>query len=65
MGLFAVDVAGERCFEHPGFWGTVATDCPSLDLAFARTTNQAADEEFDYGRLERVVIEVAKRAAAP
>jgi D-alanyl-D-alanine carboxypeptidase len=63
MGLFAVDVAGERCFEHAGFWGTVATYCPSLDLAFARTINQAADDGFDYGRLERVVVDVAKRAA--
>ncbi len=63
MGLFAVDVAGERCFEHPGFWGTVATYCPRLDLAFARTINQADDSGFDYGPLERVVVDVAKRAA--
>jgi D-alanyl-D-alanine carboxypeptidase len=63
MGMFAVDVAGERCFEHPGFWGTVATYCPRLDLAFARTINQAADDDFDYSRLERVTVDVAKSAA--
>ena len=61
-GLFAADVAGERCYEHPGFWGTVATYCPRLDLAFARTINQADDRGFDYGHLERAVVDVAKRA---
>jgi D-alanyl-D-alanine carboxypeptidase len=25
MGLFALDVAGERCYSHPGYWGTEST----------------------------------------
>jgi len=62
MGLFALDVAGERCYSHPGYWGTESTYCPRLDLAFARTTNQADDEEFDYQRLERVIVSLAKHA---
>jgi D-alanyl-D-alanine carboxypeptidase len=62
MGLFALDVAGERCFSHPGYWGTESTCCPRLDLAFARTINQADDENFDYQRLERVIVRVAKAA---
>jgi hypothetical protein len=54
----------ERCFEHQGFWGTVATDCPRLDLALApRTVNRAADDDFGYSRLERVTVDVAKGAA--
>jgi D-alanyl-D-alanine carboxypeptidase len=62
MGIFATRVAGERCFEHPGYWGTVATYCPHLDLAFARTINQADDDHFDYSRLDRVVVAVARAA---
>ena len=64
MGLFALDVAGEQCFSHPGYWGTESTYCPRLDLAFARTINQADDENFDYQRLERVIVKVAKAARA-
>lgn len=62
MGLFALDVAGEQCYSHPGYWGTESTYCPRLDLAFARTTNQADDKDFDYQRLERVIVNVVKRA---
>ena len=64
MGLFVDTVAGERCFEHPGYWGTVATYCPRLDLAFARTINQADDEDFDYRRLDRAVVGAARSNAA-
>ena len=62
MGLFALDVAGERCYSHPGYWGTESTYCPRLDLAFARTINQADDADFDYQRLERVIVQLARRA---
>ena len=63
MGIFAFDVAGERCYSHPGFWGTDSGYCPGLDLAFARTINQADDAGFEYGRLDRAVIRVARRVA--
>jgi D-alanyl-D-alanine carboxypeptidase len=62
LGLFARDVAGERCWSHPGYWGTEAVMCPRLDLAFARTTNQADDDGFDGTPLERVVVEEARAA---
>jgi D-alanyl-D-alanine carboxypeptidase len=65
MGIFALDVDGERCFSHPGYWGTEAAYCPRLDLAFARTTNQADDDDFDSAPLERVIVSVAKSAARP
>ena len=35
MGIFAVDVDGERCFGHRGYWGTQTIHCPELDLTFA------------------------------
>jgi D-alanyl-D-alanine carboxypeptidase len=61
MGIFRVDVDGERCFGHPGYWGTEAIHCPRLDLTFARTTNQANDSDFDSGPLEAVVADLARR----
>ena len=64
MGIFALDVDGERCFGHPGYWGTEATYCPRLDLAFARTTNQADDDDFDSAPLERVIVSVVKESGA-
>ena len=48
--------------SHPGYWGTEAVVCPKLDLAFARTTNQADDDSFDGEPLERVVVDVARAA---
>jgi D-alanyl-D-alanine carboxypeptidase len=62
MGIFAFEVAAERCYSHPGYWGTDSGYCPGLDLAFARTINQADDAGFDYGRLDRAVIRAARRA---
>ena len=63
MGIFRVDVDGERCFGHPGYWGTETIYCPRLDLTIARTTNQADDSDFDSGPLERVAADMARRAA--
>lgn len=37
-------VGGVDCWGHPGWWSAVIHYCPSLDLAFATTTNQASDE---------------------
>ena len=62
MGIFRVDVDGERCFGHPGYWGTETIHCPRLDLTIARTTNQADDSDFDSGPLERVAADLARRA---
>jgi D-alanyl-D-alanine carboxypeptidase len=63
MGIFRVDVDGERCFGHPGYWGTETIHCPRLNLTIARTTNQADDSDFDSGPLERVAADLARQAA--
>lgn len=63
MGIFRVDVDGEACFGHPGYWGTETIHCPRLDLTIARTTNEANDSDFDSGPLERVAADLARRAA--
>jgi D-alanyl-D-alanine carboxypeptidase len=60
MGIFRVDVDGERCFAHPGYWGTEAVHCPGLDLTYTRTTNQADDSDFVSGHLERVLADLAR-----
>ncbi len=63
LGIFSEDVDGERCFGHPGYWGTETVYCPRLDLTFARSTNQADDSDFDSGPLEGVVADLARKAA--
>jgi D-alanyl-D-alanine carboxypeptidase len=65
LGVFTEQVAGERCYRHAGYWGTLATYCPRLDLAFARTTNQADDRGFDLAPLDRAVVDLVRAQAAP
>jgi D-alanyl-D-alanine carboxypeptidase len=60
MGVFRTDIDGETCFEHPGYWGTDALHCPTLDLTLVRTINQADDSAFDYGPLESVAADLAR-----
>jgi D-alanyl-D-alanine carboxypeptidase len=62
MGIFRVVVDGERCYGHPGYWGTETIHCPRLDVTFARSINQADDSDFDSGPLEAVVADLARRA---
>jgi D-alanyl-D-alanine carboxypeptidase len=64
MGIFRVDVDGETCYGHRGYWGTQAIHCPRLDLTLVRTTNQADDSSFDSNPLERVIADLARRAKA-
>ena len=64
MGIFRVDVDGETCYGHRGYWGTQAIHCPRLDLTFARATNQADDATFDSDPLERVIADLARQAKA-
>lgn len=61
MGIFRVDLDGETCFGHPGYWGTDALHCPRLDLTLVRTTNQASDSDFDGSPLEAVAADLARR----
>jgi D-alanyl-D-alanine carboxypeptidase len=64
MGIFRVDVDGETCFGHRGYWGTQTIHCPELDLTFARATNQASDADFDSDPLERVIADLARTTNA-
>ena len=47
LGLAHVSYGGVKCIGHAGFWSSVVRYCPSLDLAFATTTNQASDEHME------------------
>lgn len=40
MGIFVVDVDGLTVYRHSGYWGTVASYAPELDVAVAATVNQ-------------------------
>lgn len=35
MGIFRVDVAGNTCWSHSGFWGTLVVTCPQIDVTVA------------------------------
>jgi D-alanyl-D-alanine carboxypeptidase len=41
MGIFRISGGGLTCFTHGGFWGVIALYCPDLDIAIARSINQA------------------------
>jgi D-alanyl-D-alanine carboxypeptidase len=57
LGIFQVDAAGVTCFEHTGFYGTVAFHCPDEDLTIIREVGQALrPPPFDFADLnERLV----------
>jgi CubicO group peptidase (beta-lactamase class C family) len=40
MGVWVVEVEGFTTYRHTGFWGTLATYVPELDLALGATVNQ-------------------------
>jgi D-alanyl-D-alanine carboxypeptidase len=54
MGVWVVEVGGFTTYRHSGFWGTLATYVPELDLALAVTLNQNGSKEA----LETIVHEV-------
>jgi D-alanyl-D-alanine carboxypeptidase len=41
MGIYSIDLDGQRCWTHSGFWGVEAYLCPALDLSVALSTTQA------------------------
>jgi D-alanyl-D-alanine carboxypeptidase len=59
LGIFRTRVAGETCWGHPGYWGTIAFSCPRLDLDYAIETNQANEADLDTTALERTIIGLA------
>jgi D-alanyl-D-alanine carboxypeptidase len=54
MGVWEVEVGGFTTYRHSGFWGTLATYVPELDLALAVTMNQNSSKES----LDKTVSEV-------
>jgi D-alanyl-D-alanine carboxypeptidase len=63
MGVFVVDVDGTTVYRHTGYWGTVASYVPSLDLAVAVAVTQR-DARALLGELESEVLALARSANA-
>ncbi len=60
MGIFRIDVAGNTCWQHSGFWGTFVATCPQIDVTIAASWNQAMpDQDFDAERVLRRAFELA------
>jgi D-alanyl-D-alanine carboxypeptidase len=48
MGFFIRDYSGETCYEHSGFWGTLAVYCPRSDVT---VTSAVTDAEAGFAAL--------------
>ncbi len=59
MGFFIRTYSGETCYEHSGFWGTLAVYCPDSSLIFAAAVS---DAEAGFATL-RPFADLAVRAA--
>jgi D-alanyl-D-alanine carboxypeptidase len=60
MGIFRIDVAGNTCWQHSGFWGTFVVTCSQIDVTIAASWNQATpDQDFDAERALGRVLELA------
>ena len=60
MGIWVLDVEGYETYRHSGFWGTVATYVPELDLVVAATVNQNQGGVILYQIAERSIALVAQ-----
>lgn len=63
LGVYRATIDGERCYGHPGYWGTEAYACPALDAAFTIATNQADETELDTTPVQRTILGIARRTA--
>ena len=59
MGIWVVEVEGFTTFRHTGFFGTLATYVPELDVIVTAATNQNQDE----GALTELALEAIKLVA--
>jgi len=59
MGIWVVEVEGLTTYRHTGFFGTLATYVPELDLVVTVTTNQNSDQ----GALNKLALEAIKVVA--
>ena len=64
LGIFATKIAGERCWGHPGYWGTEAFACPKSSMAFALATNQANEDDLDTTAVERTIVAISNPVAS-
>jgi D-alanyl-D-alanine carboxypeptidase len=61
MGVFVVEEQGLTLYRHTGYWGTVASYSPELDVALAAAVTQR-DGKALLGELERAVLALARTA---
>lgn len=54
LGLFVHEIAGETCYGHAGFWGSLAYHCPEIDL----TLSGAVTDQSGYGALTELIHQV-------
>jgi D-alanyl-D-alanine carboxypeptidase len=59
MGIWVVEVEGFTTYRHDGFFGTLATHVPELDLVVTAITNQNQDQ----GALDKLALEAIKVVA--
>jgi CubicO group peptidase (beta-lactamase class C family) len=59
MGIWIVEIEGFATYRHTGFFGTLATYVPELDLIVTVTTNQNQGQ----GALNRLALEAIKLVA--
>jgi len=59
MGIWVVEVEGLTTYRHTGFFGTLATYVPELDLVVTVTTNQNSDQ----GVLNKLALETIRVVA--
>ena len=58
MGIFRIDVGGNTCWQHSGFWGTFVLTCPQIDVTIAASWAQATYPDFDSESVFRRVLEL-------
>lgn len=58
MGIFRVDLGGNTCWQHSGFWGTFVLTCRQIDITVAASWAQAAYPDFDSESVFRRVLEL-------
>jgi D-alanyl-D-alanine carboxypeptidase len=56
MGVWVVEVEGLSTYRHTGFWGTLATYVPELDLTVTATVNQNQGRAALEGMVREAIV---------
>lgn len=64
MGLFTRQVAGETCYEHSGFWGTLAVHCPDSGVTVTAAVTDSSGFSALQGFVRTAVEAVRLRSDA-